>query len=248
MLSPAARPLPLSPAAAAYDFSNRYYGLLETRVTRSKQTIAPSSNRYYLSSSMRGRISAAAYNPPMPSDPLERASREKTVAALASVGSAVLLVSLKIFIAVRTGSLGILSETLHSILDLVAAVITYLSVRVADKPADADHLYGHGKVESFSAFVETALLLFTAVYIIWEAFQRLLFHGTHIRPSLQAILVLALCMGIDFVRARGLNRVAKKYPSEALEADALHFSTDVWSTFVVILGITGAWLGEHYGI
>src|SRR5271169_522091 len=181
-------------------------------------------------------------------DPLERASHEKRLAALASVGSAVLLIALKIFSAVRTGSLGILSETLHSILDLVAAVITYLSVRVADKPADADHLYGHGQVESFSAFVETALLLFTAVYIIWEAFQRLLFHTSHMRPSLQAILILALCMCIDFVRARGLNRVAKKYPSEALEADALHFSTDVWSTFVVILGITGAWLGEHYGI
>src|SRR5271155_2201298 len=181
-------------------------------------------------------------------DPAQQASQEKRLAALASVGSAVLLIALKIFLVVRTGSLGVLSEALHSTLDFVAAVITYLSVRVADKPADADHLYGHGKVESFSAFVETALLLFTAVYIIWEAFQRLLFHTSHMRPSLQAILILALCMCIDFVRARGLNRVAKKYPSEALEADALHFSTDVWSTFVVILGITGAWLGEHYGI
>ena len=197
---------------------------------------------------MRGQISATAYNPPMALDALERASSEKRWAALASVGSAILLVSLKIFLVVRTGSLGVLSEALHSMLDFAAAVITYLSVRVADKPADADHLYGHGKVESFSAFVETALLLFTAVYIIWEAFQRLLFHTSHMRPSLQAILILALCMCIDFVRARGLNRVAKKYPSEALEADALHFSTDVWSTFVVILGITGAWLGEHYGI
>ncbi len=80
---------------------------------------------------------------------------------------------LKVFLAVATGSLGILSEALHSILDLVAAIITFLSVRVADKPADAEHLYGHGKVESFSAFVETGLLLLTAIYIIWEAFQRL---------------------------------------------------------------------------
>src|SRR5580692_1518709 len=148
-------------------------------------------------------------------EPLKQATHEKRLAALASVGSAVVLVSLKIFLTVITGSLGILSEALHSILDLIAAVITFLSVRVADKPADADHLYGHGKVESFSAFVETALLILTAVYIIWEAFQRLLFHSAHMRPSLQAILILALCMGIDFVRARGLNRVAKKYPSEA---------------------------------
>lgn len=181
-------------------------------------------------------------------EPLERATREKRFAALASVGSAVLLVSLKVFLVWRTGSLGILSEALHSILDLVAAVITYLSVRVADKPADADHLYGHGKVENFSAFVETALLLLTAVYIIWEAFQRLLFHTIHIRPSLIAILVLALCMGIDVLRSKALNRVLAKYPSDALEADALHFSTDVWSTFVVILGISGAWLGMRFGI
>jgi cation diffusion facilitator family transporter len=181
-------------------------------------------------------------------EPLERASREKRLAALASVGSAVLLVSLKVFLVLRTGSLGILSEALHSTLDFVAAVITYLSVRVADKPADADHLYGHGKVENFSAFVETALLLLTAVYIVWEAFQRLVFHATHIRPSLIAILVLALCMGIDLVRSKALNRVLEKYPSEALEADALHFSTDVWSTFVVILGISGAWLGVRLGI
>ncbi len=181
-------------------------------------------------------------------EPLERATREKRWAALASVGSAVLLVSLKVFLVWRTGSLGILSEALHSTLDLVAAVITYLSVRVADKPADADHLYGHGKVENFSAFVETALLLLTAVYIIWEAFQRLVFHTIHIRPSLIAILVLALCMGIDIVRSKALNRVLAKYPSDALEADALHFSTDVWSTFVVILGISGAWLGMRFGI
>src|SRR5271170_1807287 len=178
----------------------------------------------------------------------EQASREKRLAALGSVASAVLLVTLKVFLAVLTGSLGILSEALHSILDLVAAVITYLSVRVADKPPDSDHLYGHGKVESFSAFVETALLLFTAVYIIWEAVQRLMFHSVEVRPSLTAILILAFAMGIDFIRSRALNRVAKKYPSEALEADALHFSTDVWSTFVVILGISGAWLGLRYGI
>ncbi|HXQ26587.1 MAG TPA: cation-efflux pump [Candidatus Acidoferrales bacterium] len=176
------------------------------------------------------------------------ATREKRLAALGSVCSAVVLVSLKVFLAVVTGSLGILSEALHSSLDLVAAVITYLSIRVADKPADAEHLYGHGKVESFSAFVETGLLLLTALYIIWEAFQRLLFQTAPMHPSIAAIAILALTMGIDFVRSRALNRVAKKYPSEALEADALHFSTDVWSTFVVVLGTTGAWLGIRFGL
>jgi cation diffusion facilitator family transporter len=176
------------------------------------------------------------------------ATREKRLAALTSIGSAIVLIALKVFLAIVTGSLGVISEALHSILDFIAAVITYLSVQVADKPADAQHLYGHGKVESFSAFVETGLLLLTALYIIWEAAQRLLFHAVHIRPSLTAILILAIAMGIDYYRARALQRVANKYPSEALEADALHFSTDVWSTFVVILGITGAWLGMKFNI
>jgi cation diffusion facilitator family transporter len=185
---------------------------------------------------------------PLNSETLEIGTREKRMAALGSVGSAVVLVLLKVFLAVLTGSLGVLSEALHSILDLVAAVITYLSIRVSDKPADAEHLYGHGKVESFSAFVETGLLLLTAIYIIWEAFQRLLFHAVPIRPSFLAIGILLFGMGVDFIRSRALSRVAKKYPSEALEADALHFSTDVWSTFVVILGISGAWLGMKLGI
>ena len=184
----------------------------------------------------------------MAADAAERATHEKRLAALGSVGSAVVLVTLKVFLAAVTGSLGILSEALHSILDLVAAVITYLSVRVADKPADAQHLYGHGKIESFSAFVETGLLLLTALYIIWEAFQRLLFRTAEIHPSAAAILILLLAMAIDFIRSRALGRVAKKYPSEALEADALHFSTDVWSTFVVILGLAGVWLGTKFGM
>jgi len=184
----------------------------------------------------------------MATDTVDHAGREKRFATLWSVASALALVSLKVVLAAVTGSLGVLSEALHSILDLVAAVITYLSVRVADKPADAEHLYGHGKVESFSAFVETALLILTALYIIWEAFDRLLLHQVHIRPSPAAIAILSVCMGIDFVRARALERVAKKYPSEALEADALHFSTDVWSTLVVILGVTGAWLGIKLAI
>jgi cation diffusion facilitator family transporter len=170
-------------------------------------------------------------------------SREKRMAALASVGSAIVLVTLKVLVAVATGSLGILSEALHSILDLVAAVITYLSVQVAERPADATHLYGHGKFESFSAFVETGLLIATALYIIWEAFQRLLFHAPVLRPSVTAILVLGLCLLVDLLRARALKRVAQRNPSEALEADALHFSTDVWSTLAVIVGFGGAWLG-----
>jgi len=142
----------------------------------------------------------------------------------------------------------VLSEALHSGLDLLAAVITFLSVRVSDEPADERHPYGHGKFENFSAFVETALLLITALYIIYEAFDRLFFHSVHIQPSVTAILVLLVALTIDMTRARALKKVARKYSSDALEADALHFSTDVWSTIVVISGIGLVWAGETWNL
>jgi cation diffusion facilitator family transporter len=174
--------------------------------------------------------------------------REKKRAALLSVGSAVLLVSLKTFLVVRTGSLGVLSEALHSGLDLIAAIITFLSVRMSDQPADERHPYGHGKFENFSAFVETGLLVVTACYIIYEAFERLFFRSVHIQPSLTAILILLVALSIDLTRARALRHVAAKYSSDALEADALHFSTDVWSTIVVIAGIGLVWAGETMNV
>jgi cation diffusion facilitator family transporter len=176
------------------------------------------------------------------------AIREKKLAALASVGSALLLVSMKVFLALATGSLGILSEALHSSLDLITTVVTYLSVRVSDKPADADHTYGHGKVENFSAFVETGLLILASLYIIAEAFHRMVTREVHIEPSLLARGVLGLTIVVDVVRSRALKRVADRYQSEALEADALHFSTDVWSTVVVIFGIGVVWVGQRFGI
>jgi cation diffusion facilitator family transporter len=176
--------------------------------------------------------------------PSPEAIHEKKRAAWLSIGSALLLLALKSFLVARTGSLGVLSEALHSGLDLVAAVITFLSVRVADQPADERHPYGHGKFENFSAFLETGLLVLTAFYIIYEAFVRLFFRSVHIEPSLTAILILFVALGIDINRARTLRATAKKYQSEALEADALHFSTDVWSTLVVIAGIALVWIGS----
>lgn len=179
---------------------------------------------------------------------VHHAIQEKKKAALLSIGSATILVCLKTFLVWRTGSLGVLSEALHSGLDLVAAVITFLSVRVADLPADARHPYGHGKFENFSAFLETGLLILTALYIIYEAFYRLFFHTVHIEPSLTAILVLFVALAIDLTRARALNKVAAKHTSEALEADALHFSTDVWSTIVVIFGVALVWVGNAWNL
>src|SRR6266481_8818161 len=168
---------------------------------------------------------------------LQSMQAEKRQVALNSVYVAVVITALKLIVGYRTGSLGILSEAAHSGLDLIAAVITLISVRVSDKPADADHQYGHEKVENFSAFIETGLLLLTCVVIVYEAIKRLFFHHVHIEPSLAAFLVLFFSMAVDFWRSRALGRIAKKYDSQALQADALHFSTDIWSSGVVALGL-----------
>ena len=147
-----------------------------------------------------------------------------------------------------TGSLGILSEAAHSGLDLIAALITFFSVGVSDKPADADHQYGHGKVENFSAFVETGLLLLTCAWIIYEAALRLFFRRIDIEPSIAAFAVMLFSMGLDWWRSRVLGRIATKYDSQALEADALHFSTDIWSAGVVVLGLVLVLIGRTYHV
>src|ERR1700729_1546581 len=123
---------------------------------------------------------------------------EKRSAAGNSVVAAIVITGLKIAVGVTTGSLGILSEAAHSALDLVAALITFFSVGVSDKPADADHQYGHGKVESFSAFVETGLLLLTCFWIIYEAALRLFFRRVEIEPTAAAFAVMIFSMGLDW--------------------------------------------------
>ena len=171
---------------------------------------------------------------------------EKRTAAGNSVLAALVITTLKIGVGVTTGSLGILSEAAHSGLDLIASVLTFFSVRVSDKPADADHQYGHGKVENFSAFVETGLLLITCLWIIYEAILRLFFRNIEVEPSIAAFAVMLFSMGVDWWRSRALGRIASKYNSQALEADALHFSTDIWSAGVVVLGLVLVLVGRKY--
>src|SRR5258708_22741664 len=174
--------------------------------------------------------------------------REKRAVALNSLLAAIAITFLKLLVGISTRSLGIISEAAHSGLDFIAALITLLSVRVSDKPADADHQYGHGKVENFSAFIETGLLLVTCVWIVWEAVRRLLFHDVHIQPTVAAFAVMFLSMVLDYWRSGKLKKIASKYDSQALEADALHFSTDVWSSGVVILGLALVMAGERLSI
>jgi cation diffusion facilitator family transporter len=165
------------------------------------------------------------------------AAREKRNAALSSVFAAVALTAMKTAVGALTGSLGILAEAAHSGLDLVAAGVTLLAVRVSGRPADREHSYGHGKVENLSALFETLLLLVTCVWICYEAMQRLFVKQVHVESSMWAFVVMAVSIAVDFSRSRMLQRVARKHKSQALEADALHFSTDIWSSSVVIVGL-----------
>ena len=180
---------------------------------------------------------------------LESMRSEKRSVALNSLLAAAAITALKLVVGLASNSLGILSEAAHSGLDLVAAFITFVSVRVSDKPADAEHQYGHGKVENFSAFIETGLLLLTCVWIVWEAVRRLSgHHPVLIEPSIAAFAVLFASMAVDWWRSRKLKRIAGKYDSQALEADALHFSTDVFSSGVVALGLALVLAGKRLGI
>lgn len=165
------------------------------------------------------------------------AVKEKKAIALSSVGAAIFLTGMKLGVGLWTNSLGILSEAAHSGLDLIAALMTYYAVSVSDKPADEDHPYGHGKMENVSALFQTILLLVTCGWIIWEAIGRLIAGSAHVDANIWSFIVVAVAIVVDFSRSRALSRVAKKYGSQALEADALHFSSDIWSSLTVLAGL-----------
>ena len=169
---------------------------------------------------------------------MANADHEKQHAAGSSVIAAFCLVGLKSVVGFMTGSLGILAEALHSGLDLVAALITFFAVRISAKPADHDHPYGHGKYENLSALFETLLLLLTCFWIFHEAVKRITTGQVDVQVTVWSFLVMIISIVVDVSRSRMLYAVAKKHNSQALEADALHFSTDIWSSAVVILGLT----------
>jgi cation diffusion facilitator family transporter len=182
-----------------------------------------------------------------------RASLEKALQdpkqriAITSVLAAIFLVSFKLYVGILTNSLGILSEALHSGLDLVAAGITLLAVIASAKPADAEHNFGHGKSENLSALAETILLIATCAWIFYEAYKRIFLESAPVQASLAGFLVMGVSIVIDVNRSRMLYRAAKKYKSQALEADALHFSSDIISSSVVILGLVFVMLGWPIG-
>ena len=172
--------------------------------------------------------------------------REKQAAALRSLLAAVGLTAFKIVVGVATGSLGILAEAAHSGLDLVAAGLTFVAVRLSGRPADREHLYGHGKIENVSALGETLLLLLTCAWIVWEAVHRLRTHHAEIEVTVWSFAVMLTSIAVDVSRSRVLSRAAREYHSQALEADALHFTTDVWSSSVVIVGLAAVKAGDWW--
>ena len=168
---------------------------------------------------------------------------EKQSAAFLSVAAACGITALKLIVGVLTGSLGMLSDAAHSGVDLIGAGLTFLSVRISDKPADANHPYGHGKVENLSAFFETFLMLASSVWIMVEAVIRIFVHPVAVRLSVWPFLVLLTSIAVDFGRSRKLKSVAERYHSDALAANALHFSSDIWSSVAVLIGLGASWLG-----
>lgn len=174
---------------------------------------------------------------------------EKTSVALWSLLAAAGMTAGKLLVGVLTNSLGIIAEALHSGLDLLATGMTLWAVRLSEKPPDRNHTYGHGKFENLSALGQTLLLFITAGWVVYEAAARLFFReSVEIQPSVWAFLVVLASIGVDIWRSRALKRAAEKYHSQALEADALHFSTDIWSSLVVLVGLAGVLLGQRWGV
>ena len=169
----------------------------------------------------------------------------KKEAALSSIIAAVFLTTMKFVVGILTFSLGIISEAIHSLLDLLAAMITYFSVSMSDKPADRQHQYGHGKIENLSAFLESVLLDITCAWIVYEAVNRLLTNESNVTVTVWSYAVVIVSMIIDISRSRMLFKVAKRDNSQALEADAIHFSTDILSSGVVLLGLICAHFGYY---
>jgi cation diffusion facilitator family transporter len=168
--------------------------------------------------------------------------QEKREVAMLSVLSNALLVAAKLVVGLLIGSVSVLSEAIHSGVDLVASAIALFAVKTSGKPADEEHPYGHGKVENISGTVEAVLIFFAAGWIIYEAVEKLL-HPRLMTTPMLGIVVMAVSSGVNFVVSERLFRIGKKTSSAALLADAWHLRTDVYTSVGVMIGLAGIWLG-----
>jgi cation diffusion facilitator family transporter len=183
-----------------------------------------------------------------PVSSLSAHSAEKQRVALHSMLAATAMTLLKLGAGLASGSLGVLSDAAHSGLDLVGSALTFFSVRVSDRPADADHTYGHGKFENFSSFGEVLLMVLSSAWIVWEAIERIAHHMEAPQHLEWAAPVVAASIGVDLWRSRRLRAVAERTGSSALATDAFHFASDIWSSLAVLAGLGASWLGTLYEI
>jgi len=171
----------------------------------------------------------------------------KTNVAAISIFASAGMAAAKFAVGIAIGSLALISEALHSSVDVIATIITWLVVRVSDAPADEEHHYGHGKFESLSALFVIALLYVLAGGILVESWSRLREGAAPPTPSAIAFVVLAIDIAVNFWRARALHRTARETRSQALAADALHFASDVLGSIAVIIGLVLTGLGYPWG-
>ncbi len=166
------------------------------------------------------------------------AVREKRRVALYSLLATLGLLVFKLWVALASHSLSIAAEAANSGLDLLAALLTWIAIGIAAKPADANHPFGHGKFENFSAFLETGLLVLTAILVFRAALLRVLGAAVPVRLTWAAFTVMGVSLVVDLWRSRALSRAATRFGSDALEADALNYSGDLWSSIAVLIGLT----------
>lgn len=172
----------------------------------------------------------------------ETGGSKKLRAASFSIGVNTFLIAMKFGVAIVTNSLAILAELAHSVFDMLASILAYLGIRKAEEPADSSHLYGHGKFENLSSFAQTVLIVITSVLIISEAVQRVFSPKRMEAPEI-GVIVMLVTIGVDYFLSRYLHRTSREYGSSALEADAYHFTTDLWGAMAVIVGLFFVFLG-----
>ena len=173
-------------------------------------------------------------------------ARKERVALFSILASAGITVG-KLVAGLLSGSLALLSEAAHALVDTGATIITYFAVRAANKPADREHHYGHGKFESLAALAETVILFMLSGVVVVQAIERLAEGGGHFEPTPLAFAVLLVSIAVDVNRVRSLRKVAKETGSQALAADALHFASDLAGSGLVLLGLGAAVFGFRYG-
>jgi cation diffusion facilitator family transporter len=171
----------------------------------------------------------------------------KQRAALASIAASAVLTLAKLVAGLFSGSLALLSEAGHSFLDTGATILTYFAVQAAGRPADDEHHYGHGKFEALAALCETGFLFALATFVVIEAIRRLSLAHTEIDASWPVFGVLIVSIVVDITRWRGLSKISRETKSDALAADALHFSSDFVASILVLLGLVAARLGYPQG-